>query len=89
MNPNQTIKLFLTSIAVSACLVVVGGAQKQLPTTVDPKPRDGNWMQRHDSFNERVKKGSVDLLLIGDSITQGWEGAGKDAWKNTTASATP
>jgi lysophospholipase L1-like esterase len=81
MNPNRTMKLFLTGIAVGACLVFVGGAQKQLPTTVDPKPRDGNWMQRHDSFNERVKKGNVDLLLIGDSITQGWEGAGKDVWE--------
>jgi beta-glucosidase len=81
MNPNRTMKLFLTGIAVSACLVVGGGAQKQLPTTVDPKPRDGNWMKRHDSFNERVKKGNVDLLLIGDSITQGWEGAGKDVWE--------
>ena len=80
MNPNPTMKLFLTSVAVCA-LVISGGAQKQLPTTVDPKPRDGNWMQRHDSFNERVKKGNVDLLLIGDSITQGWEGAGKDAWE--------
>ena len=37
-------------------------------------------MKRHDSFNERVKKGNVDLLLIGDSITQGWEGSGKDVW---------
>jgi lysophospholipase L1-like esterase len=43
-------------------------------------PREGGWMDRHNSFNERVKKGDVDLLLIGDSITQGWEGAGKDAW---------
>jgi beta-glucosidase len=81
MNPNQTMKLFLTGIAVCACIIFVGGAQKQLPTTVDPKPRDGNWMKRHDSFNERVKKGNVDLLLIGDSITQGWEGDGKDAWE--------
>lgn len=80
MNPNRTMKLFLTSIAVCA-LVFAAGAQKQLPTTVDPKPRDGNWMKRHDSFNERVKKGNVDLLLIGDSITQGWEGAGKDTWE--------
>lgn len=48
---------------------------------VTPAPRDGKWMQRHESFNERVKKGNVDLLLIGDSITQGWEGAGKEVWK--------
>ena len=42
--------------------------------------RDGNWMKRHESFNERVKQGNVDLIFIGDSITQGWEGAGKDVW---------
>lgn len=47
---------------------------------ITPAPRDGNWMKRHESFNERVKKGNVDLLLIGDSITQGWEGAGKNVW---------
>lgn len=43
-------------------------------------PREGNWMKRHESFNERVKQGDVDLIFIGDSITQGWEGAGKSAW---------
>ena len=47
---------------------------------IQPVPRDGNWMKRHESFNARVKEGNVDLLFIGDSITQGWEGAGKAAW---------
>jgi beta-glucosidase len=42
-------------------------------------------MKRHESFNERVKKGNVDLIFIGDSITQGWEGAGKDVWAKTYA----
>jgi beta-glucosidase len=37
-------------------------------------------MKRHESFNQRIKEGPVDLILIGDSITQGWEGAGKDVW---------
>jgi lysophospholipase L1-like esterase len=46
-----------------------------------PMPRDGGWMQRHDSFNARVKKGNVDLIFIGDSITHGWEGSGKDVWQ--------
>ena len=32
-------------------------------------------------MNERVKKGNADLLMIGDSITHGWEGGGKDVWK--------
>ncbi|WP_425615700.1 platelet-activating factor acetylhydrolase IB subunit [Anatilimnocola sp. NA78] len=48
---------------------------------VVPAPREGGWMNRHNSFNERVKKGNVDLLLIGDSITQGWEGQGKKVWE--------
>jgi lysophospholipase L1-like esterase len=46
-----------------------------------PAPREGNWMKRHESFNERVKQGNVDLIFIGDSITQGWEGAGKSVWQ--------
>lgn len=38
------------------------------------------FLDRHEKFNNRVKAGNVDLLFIGDSITQGWEGAGKEAW---------
>ena len=55
-------------------------AQDAANDAIKPVPRDGNWMKRHESFNERVKQGNVDLLLIGDSITQGWEGAGKNVW---------
>ncbi|HEX3726224.1 MAG TPA: GDSL-type esterase/lipase family protein, partial [Pirellulales bacterium] len=57
-------------------------AQDIAPSTVVPVPRDGGWMQRHESFNDRVKQGHVDLIFIGDSITQGWEGGGaKDIWQ--------
>ena len=48
---------------------------------VAPVPRNGRWMNRHKSFNERVAKGNVDLLMIGDSITHGWEGRGKKVWQ--------
>jgi lysophospholipase L1-like esterase len=47
---------------------------------VVPAPKEGGWMKRHESFNERVKKGNVDLIFIGDSITQAWEGPGKKVW---------
>ena len=47
---------------------------------VTPSPRGGGWMNRHKSFNARVAKGNVDLLMIGDSITHGWEGRGKKIW---------
>jgi lysophospholipase L1-like esterase len=37
-------------------------------------------MNRHEAMNARVKQGDVDLVFIGDSITAGWEGAGKEVW---------
>ena len=76
-------KLLLTLGLVATSLVGASRAADAVPATVQPVPRADNpgWMGRHEKFNERVKQGNVDLLLIGDSITQGWEGAGKDVWE--------
>ena len=39
------------------------------------------WMPRHEKKLADLKKqGEVDLLMIGDSITHGWENAGKKTW---------
>lgn len=38
------------------------------------------WVPRHQEKLARVQQGGVDLLMIGDSITHGWENAGKDLW---------
>ncbi len=38
------------------------------------------WMERHESINARVKKGNVDLLMIGDSITHWWDTDGRKVW---------
>ena len=44
------------------------------------EPREDEWwMKRHQSMNKNAKK-PHDLLFIGDSITQGWEGSGKGTW---------
>ena len=52
-------------------------------------PREGGWVNRHKAFVERAAKGNVDVLFVGDSITQGWEGAGKDVWKDQFESWKP
>ncbi len=44
---------------------------------VAPAIKDRN---RHDGFMEDIKKGSNDLVFIGDSITDGWRGGGKKVW---------
>ncbi len=39
------------------------------------------WKNRFESNAERAKKGDVDLIFIGDSITHYWEREGKDVWE--------
>src|SRR5579864_2352864 len=46
----------------------------------EPAPRDGSWLKMHEQFLERAKMGNIDLLFLGDSITQGWNGGGKAVW---------
>jgi len=59
-------------------------AQDKPNDAVVPAPKTGNWMTRHESFNAKAKQGDIDLLFIGDSITQGWEGVpprgGREVW---------
>jgi len=38
------------------------------------------WGPRHEAVSKRLADGNVDLLFIGDSITHGWENAGKRLW---------
>lgn len=38
------------------------------------------WNQRHAAKVKEANKGGHELVFIGDSITQGWEGAGKSVW---------
>lgn len=43
-------------------------------------PRSSGKKGRHLRMNERVSKGKVDLVFIGDSITSGWESRGPQVW---------
>src|SRR4051794_22096408 len=44
---------------------------------LEPVTNAGNWMTRHDGFVARAKQGDIDLLLQGDSITDGWGQGGR------------
>lgn len=47
---------------------------------VKPAPRDANWLKRHEGFVALAKKGNVDVLFLGDSITDAWRSSGKNVW---------
>ncbi len=67
--------LFATGLAACA----------QDPDAAVPRPKGSAWMELHRRFVERGKKemiakeGPVDLLFLGDSITQGWNN--NDVWQ--------
>jgi lysophospholipase L1-like esterase len=63
------------SFPVTAVLAVCAAALPacaQAPAPVVPQPREGAWMEVHKSFLVLAKKGHIDLLFLGDSITQMW-----------------
>ena len=54
-----------------------------------PEPRDGAWMDLHKTFLKQAQEGNVDLLFLGDSITQGWGGAKKRGTDSTVLAKRP
>lgn len=73
-------------VLLLACSTAWASAQDSTsnPATT-PSPRTGEklawWMKRHEDMNARVKRGNVDLIFVGDSITHRWEATGKDIWR--------
>jgi lysophospholipase L1-like esterase len=63
-------------------LAGVVGAEtvKSVATTPVERPEERN-QQRHAKFNEVSKEGTAEVVFLGDSITQGWEGKGKAMWE--------
>src|SRR4051812_49433020 len=71
--------------AVALAGDLTAGGEKDNPAAT-PSPRigkgkqpDANWMKRHEGFLKVAKKGDVDVLFLGDSITDGWRS--QKAWK--------
>ncbi|MFT4688175.1 MAG: arylsulfatase A-like enzyme/lysophospholipase L1-like esterase [Limisphaerales bacterium] len=40
-----------------------------------------SWNNRNQQLTANSRNGPFDVVFVGDSITQGWEGRGKDVWK--------
>lgn len=72
--------LALFSAAPRAQAQAAPAAAPTNPATTSVARADDWWLARHAAMNERVKQGAVDLVFIGDSITQGWEGEGAALW---------
>lgn len=82
-------KKFLTLCAVALAVVfgsVASGfaqedAAKSVALTPVPVKNEG-WQKRFAEKNEQLKQGDADILIIGDSITHGWDGRKQEIVKN-------
>jgi lysophospholipase L1-like esterase len=49
-------------------------------TAIVPAPRDAKWVARHEGFVQEAQKGGIDILFLGDSITDFWRNKGSNVW---------
>jgi lysophospholipase L1-like esterase len=86
MKRNQLLILSLCLCVV--CFVGCGETQKTQSYGLEGKTHSGvvaadrfNWWgKRHHQVLEQVASGDVDLIYVGDSITHGFDNAGKEMW---------
>ena len=68
---------------LSLVVLIAAAASSLLANSaVAPVPRDAGWVKRHDGFVAIAQQGDVDVLFLGDSITDAWrrDQAGKKVW---------
>lgn len=71
---------FFRSVALGLALAASSLWAAEANTAVQPVPRDAGWVKRHEGFVEIAKAGGVEVLFLGDSITDGWRRVGKALW---------
>jgi len=84
MRPYTVCALLSAALALRAA-AAFGQTNVPAPEVnkcIKPVPREGAAYQRHLEINKRVKEnqGRAEVIFVGDSITQGWEGNGKAVW---------
>jgi lysophospholipase L1-like esterase len=85
----------LLAVALAALLTTTESfAQTTTATTTNaavsnsatnPVPRDPGWVKRHKGFVAQAKQGGIDVLFMGDSITDFWRSRGSNVWNQCYA----
>jgi lysophospholipase L1-like esterase len=81
LRPLRVSILVLAGLLLAALSAPAVDRDPANPAThAAPRPEQW-WRKMHEGFLQRAEKGEVGVLFLGDSITQGWGGAGKEVWK--------
>ncbi|HWA10012.1 MAG TPA: GDSL-type esterase/lipase family protein [Opitutaceae bacterium] len=68
------------SLILAAALLCAAAVPAVANTAIEPVPRSGMPAKMHQDFLEIARKGDIDLLFLGDSITDFWRSRGKEVW---------
>ena len=71
-------------------LVLLAAAAARANTAIEPVPRDEGWIKRHEEFVAEAHCGAIEVLFLGDSITDFWrspdpERGGRAVWEREFA----
>jgi lysophospholipase L1-like esterase len=69
-------------LVLAAPLLTLGAARVPLAATPMSRADARWWAERHAAKLRELRAGPVELLWIGDSITQDWESSGPPAWQD-------
>jgi len=75
--------LYALVLVLPAAFLLTLAVNRRSPgdPTTEPRPRElAEWNERHAALVATARKGGVDVLFLGDSITRGWESAGAEVW---------
>lgn len=82
--------LVISGLVIGNSLLFVNAARAddaKKPVAATPAPKvdkenkpQAGFIKTHEEYVALAKKGDVDVLFLGDSITAGWRGAGKEVW---------
>ncbi len=62
----------LPRLALAFSIALASATLALAHPAIEPAPRDANWVKRHEGFVAIAKQGGVDVLFVGDSITDFW-----------------
>ncbi|MAS96776.1 MAG: GDSL family lipase [Verrucomicrobiales bacterium] len=79
-TPSTLFRGLTCCVLLAAFSSAAIGDEKKKPLALTPAPHPGK-EKLHESFNEISQKGEAPLVFLGDSITQGWSGKGKQVWE--------
>lgn len=82
MGKKIIIVLFVAAAALAGLRLFLDTDEPSQNSATEPVPREGWAYERYLALNQKTAEnpGELDILFIGDSITQKWETTGKKVW---------